>query len=239
MKVKSIQGGNKSQFRRYRDLCYGDTSLGHVIWAELVVLLFGWIPGAAGVFLRGKIYPSLFAETGGKVLIGRNVTFRHYKKIKLGSGVIIDDNAMVDAKGESNTGITIGDNVFIGRGSIIYCKNGDIILQDKVNISSNCTLFSSNKLTIGAGTMSGAYSYMLSGGEYNYKDSTPFAEQSGMETKGETIIGENCWLGARITVLDGSVIGKHCVIGANALVTGRIDDNSLAVGSPAQKIKDI
>lgn len=69
MKVKSIQGGSKSQFQRYRDLCYGDTSVGHVMWAEFVILFFGSIPGALGVFLRSKIYPSLFAEVTGKVLI--------------------------------------------------------------------------------------------------------------------------------------------------------------------------
>ena len=239
MKVKSIQGDGKSQFQRYRDLCYGDTSVGHVIWAELVTFLFGAWPGAAGVFLRSKIYPSLFAEVGGKVLIGRNVTFRHYKKIKLGSGVIIDDNAMVDAKGADNVGITLGDNVFVGRGTIVYCKNGDITLEDSVNLSSSCTIFSSNKITIGAGTMIGAYSYMLSGGEYDYKSDLPFAEQSGMETKGETIVGKNCWLGARVTILDASVVGEHCVIGAGALVNGVIEPNCLAVGTPAKKIKAI
>ncbi len=237
MKVKSIKGGDKSQFRRYRDLCYGDTSLGHLLWAEFVVFFFGWIPGAAGVFLRSKIYPSLFAEVKGKLLIGRNVTFRHFKKIKLGSGVIIDDNAMIDAKGENNFGITIGDNVFIGRGTIVYCKNGNIRLEDSVNFSSNCTVFSSNSLIVGAGTMIGAYSYFLSGGEYDYKSEVPFAEQSGMETKGETIIGRNCWVGARVTVLDASRIGRHCVIGANSLVNGAIEANSLAVGAPAKKIK--
>ena len=239
MKVKSIQGGGKSQFQRYRDLCYGDTSVGHVIWAELVTFIFGSWPGAAGVFLRSKIYPSLFAEVGGKLLIGRNVTFRHFKKIKLGSGVIVDDNAMVDAKGESNIGITIGDNVFIGRGTIVYCKNGNITLESNVNLSSNCTIFSSNSLMIGAGTMIGAYSYMLSGGEYDYTDKTPFAEQSGMNTKGETIIGRNCWLGARVTILDSARIGRHCVIGAGSLVNGNIEADSLAVGTPAKKIKSI
>ncbi len=239
MKVKSIQGGSKSQFQRYRDLCYGDTSVGHVMWAEFVILFFGSIPGALGVFLRSKIYPSLFAEVTGKVLIGRNVTFRHFKKIKLGSGVIIDDNAMIDAKGEDNTGITIGDNVFVGRGTIVYCKNGNITLENSVNLSSNCTIFSSNSIIVGAGTMIGAYSYMLSGGEYDYKDKTPFAEQSGMNTKGETIIGRNCWLGARVTILDSSRIGGHCVIGAGSLVNGTIEPDSLAVGTPAKKIKKI
>ena len=40
----------------------------------------------------------------------------------------IDDNCLLDAKGESNRGIRIGDGVFIGRNTILSCKNGDIEL---------------------------------------------------------------------------------------------------------------
>ena len=42
--------------------------------------------------------------------------------------VVIDDNCLLDAKGESNRGIRIGDGVFIGRNTILSCKNGDIEL---------------------------------------------------------------------------------------------------------------
>jgi acetyltransferase-like isoleucine patch superfamily enzyme len=131
------------------------------------------------------------------------------------------------------------DNVFIGRGSIIYCKNGDILLKAGVNISSNCTIMSSNKLTVGAGTIMGAYTYLLSGGEYDYTDGTPFAQQSGSKTKGELVIGPNGWLGARVTVLDGASIGEHCVIGAGAVVNKPIPAHSLAVGVPARVIKSL
>ena len=192
------------------------------------------------MFLRSKLYRSLFAAAGRKVLIGRNVTFRHFKKIRLGDNVIIDDNAMIDAKGEGNAGILFGHNVFIGRGTIVYCKNGDIQLDDGVNISSSCTLFSSNHLTIGTGTVIGAYSYLLSGGEYDYADrDTAFSDQSGMQTKGPLTIGANCWLGARVTVLDAADIGEHCVIGAGAVVNRPLPADTLAAGVPARKIKSI
>ncbi len=239
MKIKSLQGARKSQFRRYRDLCYGDTSLGHVLWTEFLMAGVGRMPGAAGVFLRSKLYRGLFGAAGRKILIGRNVTFRHLKKIRLGNNVIIDDNCVIDAKGDSNQGITIEDDVYIGRNTIVYCKNGDILLKKGANISSNCTVFSSNRLTLGEGTMVGAYCYFLSGGEYDYKDPTPFAEQSGMETKGELTIGNNCWLGARVTVLDAASIGDHSVIGAGAVVAKPIPGDSLAVGVPARVVKSI
>jgi acetyltransferase-like isoleucine patch superfamily enzyme len=239
MKIKSLQDARKSQFRRYRDLCYGDTSFGHVLWTEFLVAAIGSMPGAAGVFLRSKLYRGLFASAGAKLLIGRNVTFRHLKKIHLGNNVIIDDNCVIDAKGTSNQGITIEDGVYVGRNTIVYCKNGDILLKEGANISSNCTVFSSNHLTLGAGTMVGAYCYFLSGGEYDYRDATPFAEQSGMETKGELTIGNNCWLGARVTVLDAASIGDHSVIGAGAVVAEPVPADSLAVGVPARVVKSL
>jgi acetyltransferase-like isoleucine patch superfamily enzyme len=239
VKVKGAmkQGGG---FAAYRSLFYGDTSLGHVMWAELVTALFGGCPGAGGLFLRRMFYPGLFGQAGRGVLFGRDLTLRHPKKIRLGNGVIIDEGCMIDAKGTTNRGITIEDGVFIGRHSIVYCKNGDIHLKRGVNISSHCTIFSSNSLTIEEGTVIGAYSYLLSGGEYDPADrETPFADQDGMETKGPLSVGANAWLGARVTVLDAASIGTHCVIGAGAVVTKPVPADSLAVGVPARVAKSL
>ena len=241
VKVKAIfKAARKSAFRTYRELYYGKTSFWHVLKAELLTTLLGPMPGAAGIFLRSKFFPGLFGACGRKLFIGRNVTFRHPKKIRLGNSIIIDDNCVIDAKGEDNDGILIDDNVFIGRNTIIYCKNGNIHLKSGVNLSSNCTVFSSNKITIEDNTMVGAYSYMLSGGEYDYTNpEIKFAEQSGMKSKGELVIGSNCWIGARVTILDAACIGEHCVIGAGAVVTKKIPQDSLALGIPARTIRSL
>lgn len=238
MKVKSLSQG--SGFAAYRHLCYGPTSLGYTLLAETLFCLLGPLPGAAGLFLRSLFYPSLFGAAGRKLLIGRNVTFRHPRKIRFGHNVIIDDNAMIDAKGDTNTGITFGDRVFIGRNSIVYCKNGNITLGEGVNVSSNCTLFSSNSLTIEAGVMIAGFTYILSGGEYDVTDrATPFVEQSGMETKGPLVIGRNCWLGAHVTVLDAAGIGPNSVIGAGAVVAKPIPADTLALGIPARVVRSL
>ena len=72
----------------------------------------------------------------------------------------MDDHAMLDAKGEDNKGLTLGDGVYIGRNCIVYTKGGDIELADRVNVSHNCELFSSNYLKIGEGSFIAAYSYI-------------------------------------------------------------------------------
>lgn len=47
-------------------------------------------------------------------------------------------------------------------------------------------------------------------------------------------MGDCFWVGAGVTVLKGSRIGSHCVIGAHSLVTGEVPDHSLAYGVPAR-----
>ena len=50
-------------------------------------------------------------------------------------------------------------------------------------------------------------------------------------------IGKDCWLGANCTVLKGSQIDDGAIIGAKALVKGKITENAIAVGIPAKEIK--
>ena len=85
--------------------------------------------------------------------------------------MVIDDNCLLDAKGESNRGIRIGSGVFIGRNSILSCKNGDIELGDGANIGFNCEVFSASRVTIGASVLMAAYSYII-GGDHDFSDPT-------------------------------------------------------------------
>ena len=52
-------------------------------------------------------------------------------------------------------------------------------------------------------------------------------------------IEEGCWLGANVTVLPGVTIGKGTVVGAGTVVIKDLDSNSLYVGNPARKVKDL
>ena len=52
-------------------------------------------------------------------------------------------------------------------------------------------------------------------------------------------IGNNCWLGANVTVCPGVTIGDNCVIGAGSVVTRDIPANSFAAGVPCRVIREI
>ena len=94
---------------------------------------------------------------------------RHPHKIRIGDNVVVDDNCLLDAKGDSNQGITIGSGVFIGRNTILSCKNGDIEIEDGANIGFNCELFSASRVRVGRDTLIAAYCYLI-GGDHDATD---------------------------------------------------------------------
>lgn len=234
----SITGVRKSKLKRYQELVIGSYKFSDLIKYELIILLFSRLPGALGVFLRSKFYPMLFARVGCGIVFGVNVTIRHPKKIYLGNNVIIDDNVLLDAKGSENKGITLKDDVFIGRNTILSCKGGEIILEERANVGFNCEIFSSNRVVIGKDNLIAAYTYVVGGGNYKLeRRDIPINQQPDFEGKGGIITGEDVWLGAHVILLDGTKIGKGSVIAAGAVVSGEIPPFSIAGGVPAKILK--
>jgi len=227
------EGG--SSLRKYLQLVVGKTDFLSLVRYELIITGASWVPGAFGLVLRKKLYPLLLGSVGRNVVFGTNVVLRHPHKIHIGSNVAIDDNCLLDAKGFDNEGIFIGDGVFLGRNTILLCKNGDIQIGKGTMLSCNCEVFSGSKVTIGQNCEIAAYTYLI-GGDHRYADSdVPVAEQ-GLVSRGISI-GDNVWLGAGVKVVDGVSIGRDCIIGAGAVVLKDIPDFSLAAGVPAKVIK--
>ncbi len=234
----SISGKKKSKMQKYMDLVIGSTSLWDLVKYELITLLISRIPGALGVFLRSKLYPILLGEVGGGCVFGANITFRHPKKIKLGNNVIIDDNVLIDAKGVNNKGIVLKDDVFIGRNSILSCKDGDIILEERANIGFDCYIFSSNKVTVGKDVLVAGFTYIVGGGNYSLeKLDVPINQQYDFEGKGGVEIEENVWIAAHVVVLDGVKVGKGSVLAAGAVVSKNVPEMSIVGGVPGKVLK--
>lgn len=110
--------------------------------------------------------------------------------------------------------LIIGDGCKIGHFNHIYSTGNiiienDVLTADKVYISDNL---------------------------HAYLDvDTPIHRQKIVQ-KNKVVIGEGSWLGENVCVI-GASVGKHCVIGANSVVTKDIPDYCVAVGAPARVIK--
>ncbi len=233
---QEVTSGMKSKLQLYSDLIVGKRGIGALVKYELIMLFCSRTPGALGLFLRSKFYPSLFRSCGRNVHFGANVVLRNPNKIDIGDNVIIDDNCLLDAKGRQNNGITIEDGVFIGRNSILSCKNGDIVLRKHVNIGFNCEVFSGSRVEVGEGVLMAAYSYLI-GGDHDSGDVDVSVTEQGSTSRG-IVVGEGAWLGAAALVRDGVTIGAHAIIGAGAVVTHDIPDYAVAAGVPARILRD-
>lgn len=51
-------------------------------------------------------------------------------------------------------------------------------------------------------------------------------------------IGSDVWIGGRVTILPGVVIGDHAIIGACSVVTSNVSEYSIVAGNPARVIGD-
>jgi acetyltransferase-like isoleucine patch superfamily enzyme len=226
----------KSKADKYRDLVIGRSGLGPLIVFELVTLLSAWMPGALGLFLRSKLYPLILGRVGRNVVFGVNVTLRHPHKIQIGDNVVIDDQCCLDAKGTDNRGIVIGEGVFIGRNTILSCKNGDILIDDRANLGFNCEIFSASRVRVGKSILMAAYTYLVGGDHLYDRTDIPVLDQ-GRTARGIDV-DDNVWLGTHVVVTDGSRIGRDAIVGAGAVVVGEIPDFAIATGIPAKVVRD-
>lgn len=217
---------------KYSALIVGKPGWGALIRYEAIMLLAQCVPGALGLMLRKLTYPLLLGSCGRNVVFGRDVVLRHPHKIHIGDNVVIDDHCLLDAKGDTNRGIDIGNDVFVGRNTILSCKNGDITLAEGVNIGFNCEVFSAGLVTIGAHTLLAAYSYLI-GGDHDFSDPTVAVNAQPRKSDG-IVVGAGVWIGAGAKVLDGVSIGDRAIVGAGAVVLGPVPAGAKAVGVPAR-----
>ena len=224
----------QSAREKYTALVVGRPGWGALLKHEFVSLFAQSVPGALGFALRKVLYRSLIGACGRNVIFGQNVVLRHPHKIRIGDNVVIDDNCLIDAKGDSNRGITIGNGVFIGRNTILSCKDGDITIDEGANIGFNCEIFSASQVTVGRDTLLAAYCYLI-GGDHDFSDPSQPVISQGRKSAGVSL-GAGAWLGAGAKILDGVTIGDGAIIGAAAVVRSDVPAGAIAAGIPAKVI---
>lgn len=139
--------------------------------------------------------------------------------------------------------IFVGKNVTIRPGLRIepikqYCSQNfkpKIIISDRVTIEQNCHIVSANEVIIGKDVTIAGFSF-ITDCDHDYRDiSKGILEQQLLVKK--TKIGDQSFIGMGARIMAGVTVGKHCVIGANSVVTSDLPDYAVAVGIPARIIK--
>lgn len=155
-------------------------------------------------------------------------------------------------------GITAGQGVYIGKNCNFIGKK-KIWLQDftvirpfvqiwtegmvKIGKSSEigerCRISIANSLEIGERVLVSPNVY-ITDCDHEYRNiDVPIIDQGIVQRGQKVSIGEGSYIGINTVIVGNVKIGKHCVIGANSVVTKDIPDYSVSVGSPARVIKTI
>lgn len=235
---RKIFDSRRSSLELYQEMFIGKKDLMGLLKYEIITTFLGSVPGAVGLMLRKTFYRGLLRAVGNNVIFGKNITLRHPHKINVGNNVIIDDDCVLDAKGENNLGIFIGDRVTIGRNSTLICKNGDIRIGSNVNITPSVQLVVApgGKIKIGDNVEIGSFSH-FSAGTYSMEKNDILPSAQGRVSRG-IILKDSVMIGAGVIILDGVTIGKSSIIGAGSVVTESIPERSVAFGIPARVMKE-
>jgi acetyltransferase-like isoleucine patch superfamily enzyme len=136
--------------------------------------------------------------------------------------------------------IEIGDHVTIGYKSRLTAEKHDehiprMIIDDRTRIGHFSIISCIRDVQIGKNVNAGAGVY-ISDNLHGYEDiSLPIKAQPTI-FKNSVHIGDDTWIGVNVAIM-GAKVGKHCVIGANSVVTRDIPDYCVAAGIPAKVIK--
>lgn len=189
--------------------------------------------------LRGNI-KTIFVEKKSKIIfIGKKTRLKDYKKIKLGKGINIGENVVIDAL--SKNGVSIGNNVRIGDFSRILCTGTlrnigkGIKIGNNFGCGENCFFGSAGGIEIGNDVIIGQ-NVRFHSENHNFSDIDVLIRLQGVNHKGIRI-GDNCWVGSGVVFLDGVNVGSGCIIGANTLVNKNIPDNAIVGGNPVKVIR--
>ena len=156
-----------------------------------------------------------------------------YPEIELPFCASIDRGAILSAT--DGGVITVGKNVSFCRHSQVIARGGKITIGDNVHLGSGSIIVSHCSVQIGQNTLIAEYVVVR---DQDHSVVSRPIRSAGFHT-GAIAIGEDCWLGAKATVLRGSTIGNGAVIGAHSLVRGNVPPNTLAVGCPATVIRKL
>jgi len=157
-------------------------------------------------------------------------------RLRIGPGVVTERvpgglHFVVEKGGE----IVVGEGGWLhsehGSLRLIAYESGRIVLEPRCWLNS-CHISAKREVYLGTNCGIGAGTRVFDSDQHALDEATP--------EKAEAVrIGRHVWVATDVTILKGVTIGDHSVIGARSVVTRSIPEHSLALGSPARRVRSI
>jgi acetyltransferase-like isoleucine patch superfamily enzyme len=170
---------------------------------------------ALSVWLYRLLAPR-FGGFGRRVRVVWPLRIVGSRHIRLHDAVTLQYGAYLAAIGDTGhtPALEIGSGTQIGNHAHIICTRrieigARVLIADRVYIADN---------------------------RHEYRDVSRAVLEQPVRQLPDVSIGSGSWIGENVCVI-GCRIGRHCVIGANSVVTHDIPDHCLAVGAPAVPVR--
>ena len=187
--------------------------------------------------IRGNLWKIRGVTAGDRFGIGQGVRIEFAKCLHAGDDVSIEDFSFLHCL--STQGVRIGSHTSIERNLWLHCggtpdnhEHGFFEIGEFSFIGCNAVIGAGGGIRIGNHVLIGQ-SVNLHAENHNFADPELRIDQQGVTYQGIEI-GDDVWIGSKVTILDGVSIGKGAVIAAGAVITRSIPDYAIAMGVPAR-----
>jgi acetyltransferase-like isoleucine patch superfamily enzyme len=150
-------------------------------------------------------------------------------------GVRLMPGAVIKARGR----MLVEPGVIIGRDSVIVADREAVVeIGAGTKVNQRCFITAKRRIAIGRHVLF-SNNVFICDHLHAFDDvETPVMRQGATEPR-PVEIGEGTWLGINVVVMPGVRVGRHCVIGANSVVTADVPDFGVAVGAPARLVRSL
>ena len=138
-----------------------------------------------------------------------------------------------DDCGES--AVHIGTSTTICSGALILPYGGEIRIGDNCSVNPLTILYGHGGLSIGNNTRIACHTVIIPA-QHQFSSAGIAICEQGLSRQGIQI-GEDVWIGANVTILDGAIIGNGCVVAAGAVVNRSFPAGVVIGGVPARELK--
>ena len=201
----------------------------------------GYLIAKGGIpFLRGLMWSVIRLRRPSGLLLGPGIQFVQASRLALGRGVAIGGYGYVDCA--ASAGLVLGNRVTLRERVWIQSRSGlndravGLRIGARSYVGPNAVIGLGGPVTIGEDVQIGA-SLTITAESHEAGPDGSFV--SGAVSRQGVTIGDRCWLGNNVSILDGVTIGEGSVIGTGSIETRSIPAYAVALGTPAKVRRSI
>jgi acetyltransferase-like isoleucine patch superfamily enzyme len=216
-------------------------ALGRALWLMVVTFL----PGATGNELRRRYYRSRVRHMGEDVLIDVGVQLVGAEHMSFGDNCWIDKYVVLLAgpprRGERRVARQPTDAFEREEGELVVGRNCHIAHHVVINAHGGVVIGDDTGVAAGSKLVSLSHHYRNVDDRdddflYRFGPRSPEREQALISSP--IVLGANTAVATNCVLFPGATVGRDSWVGAGSTVSGEIPPGVIAVGTPAQPVKD-